>query len=377
MFSSEEQIVESLSAAKPAEGSGDTGSLGQRIAAFFGAKRDTSAEQEEKGFPDSVARQLATLAKPCISLETRSAHEESEIPLGATKIGGRPDLPQGMDWPVRQAYPDAEKRAAEYREDATAPNSKWDWATAEQCDSFRRDNTQMIDLVENPFPLEFIAQINLEEVRCAGPLDPDIPKSGLLSIFYDAAEQPWGFDPSDHVGSAVLFHDQAPDSLNRLDTPPDLTRLERYQAFAPLACRIRAGLAPIPAETAVFRRLGLPEELESLYLDWWIDDDGAFGPGHWSGHRVGGWPLPIQGDMQTECALVAAGHYCGDSKPYIAPETAGVRATASDWLLLAQIDSDDEADMMWGDSGALYFWIRREDLVARRFDAVRALLQCC
>jgi len=32
--------------------------------------------------------------------------------------------------------------------------------------------------------------------------------------------------------------------------------------------------------------------------------------------------------------------------------------------------------MMWGDNGQLYVWIRREDLIARRFEAARFILQC-
>jgi uncharacterized protein YwqG len=31
---------------------------------------------------------------------------------------------------------------------------------------------------------------------------------------------------------------------------------------------------------------------------------------------------------------------------------------------------------MWGESGILYFWIRRDDLRARRFDKVWMTLQC-
>lgn len=44
-------------------------------------------------------------------------------------------------------------------------------------------------------------------------------------------------------------------------------------------------------------------------------------------------------------------------------------------LLLLQVDSDDAAAMTWGDVGRLYFLTRREDLLARRFDAVRCELQ--
>ena len=34
-------------------------------------------------------------------------------------------------------------------------------------------------------------------------------RSGVLSLFYDAFEQPWGFDPTDASCVRVLFHDAA------------------------------------------------------------------------------------------------------------------------------------------------------------------------
>lgn len=32
--------------------------------------------------------------------------------------------------------------------------------------------------------------------------------------------------------------------------------------------------------------------------------------------------------------------------------------------------------MMWGDLGRLYFWIRDDDLAARRFEKAWLILQC-
>jgi uncharacterized protein YwqG len=43
---------------------------------------------------------------------------------------------------------------------------------------------------------------------------------------------------------------------------------------------------------------------------------------------------------------------------------------------LLQVDSDDAAGMMWGDAGMLYFWIRDDDLAARRFDRAWCVMQC-
>ncbi|MPM83653.1 hypothetical protein SDC9_130722 [bioreactor metagenome] len=81
--------------------------------------------------------------------------------------------------------------------------------------------------------------------------------------------------------------------------------------------------------------------------------------------------------MQTECALVAAGYYCGNGDAYADDATLAVRNTATQWLLLLQIGSDEKGGMGWGDGGQVYLWMRRDDLRARRFDRVRLVLQCC
>jgi uncharacterized protein YwqG len=80
--------------------------------------------------------------------------------------------------------------------------------------------------------------------------------------------------------------------------------------------------------------------------------------------------------MELECQLVTNGIYCGDPSGYEGPRAAVLEAGSADWRLLMQLDSDDEAGMMWGDAGRLYFWIREADLRERRFDKVWLILQC-
>lgn len=45
-------------------------------------------------------------------------------------------------------------------------------------------------------------------------------------------------------------------------------------------------------------------------------------------------------------------------------------------VLLAQIDSDDETKLNWGDCGNSHWYIDREDLAARRFDLVKMAWSC-
>ncbi|MFA7763935.1 DUF1963 domain-containing protein [Streptomyces sp. NRRL S-448] len=46
-------------------------------------------------------------------------------------------------------------------------------------------------------------------------------------------------------------------------------------------------------------------------------------------------------------------------------------------MLLAPIDTADEADMMWGNVDTLYWLIRPADLAAGRFDEASFAWQCC
>ena len=93
-------------------------------------------------------------------------------------------------------------------------------------------------------------------------------------------------------------------------------------------------------------------------------------------HMMGGHPDVIQNSMEEECELVSNGIYLGDVKGYKSPEAVALRQKPRDWRLLLQLDSDDDAGMMWGDAGRLYVWIRGSDLEARDFSKVWMFLQC-
>jgi uncharacterized protein YwqG len=88
-------------------------------------------------------------------------------------------------------------------------------------------------------------------------------------------------------------------------------------------------------------------------------------------HQLGGYPNPVQGEgMEREAQLASNGLRPGD------PKAARIAGGEADWRLLLQLDSDDDAGMMWGDSGKLYFWIARDALAKRDFSRVWMVLQC-
>ena len=134
-----------------------------------------------------------------------------------------------------------------------------------------------------------------------------------------------------------------------------------------LALQFRA-MQTLPASpTAALGEPELPEKQQTVFdaiVYEYLEHDKPM-------HQLLGQPVPIQSDnMPLECQLVSNGLYCGDGTGYNDPRAEKFQDGAKDWVLLAMIDSDERAGWMWGDGGCLYFWIRRDDLRARRFENV-------
>lgn len=338
------------------------------------------------------AMALAARSKPYIWLETAEVDDEAEIALGATKIGGTPDLPATMPWPWRPPYPDHEQRVEAAQAGADLFNAQ-DMAAlqAETLEEFQKllppaefetfaaesskvdfGNSHFELLVENaqrtgePAPLQFIAQVDLADVWVTGPVDPDIPHEGRLLLFYDTDHRPAGDRPADITGARLIYNLTPISSLERAMPPAELLAHKQTAGFRPQRCVLHAGMWP-PYFGPPEWNAEIKAKAEKTVQAWWYE---VTRDGH--DHRFGGHPLPIQGNMQIECALVTKGF---DLSAW--NEAAErLKSDAANWLLLLQIASDDRAGMMWGDVGNLYVWIHRDALRARRFEEARVIMQC-
>ena len=307
----------------------------------------------------ALCAQLAAYAKPAVWLQTHLPAPEAGVALGRSKFGGLPDLPAGHHWPQRHAYPDVAQRGQYPR-------------ASERAHAWR---------LGAEFPLNFLAQINFAEIWAAGALDDDFPRSGLLSVFYDLTEKPWGDELADAVGLQLLYHDEPDMVLQRLPLPDALAALPAHWHLTELACEPHACWTPLSIATVQWREVAqtMSREQQDSYADWRFADNGngASADGaDWCCHHLGGWPNPIQSEMQTQCALVDAGISCGNGDAFRDAQTQAVRDTADQWVLLLQIGTDDKGLLQWGDDGQVYLWMRREDLRARRFERARLVLQC-
>ena len=264
---------------------------------------------DEHGLVDHAAT-IRALARPSVRL-VAAPRDDATIPVGASKLGGAPDLPPGHAWPRRGAR-----------------------------------------------SLAFVAQLALDDLRRFAGTEL-LPPDGVLSFFYDAQDQPWGgADEAD--GWAVQHHPAA-----------TLVRQAGAAAgFAACAIDSFAELTLPPLRSALARSLGdevsdrygaAVETFQSVYRRP-PRADGEI-------HRVLGHPDAIQGDMTRRIEYGWRGADLEKPEPTL-------ELAARQWRLLLQVDSDHHAGMMWGDLGRLYFWIREDDLRARRWDAARLQLQC-
>jgi uncharacterized protein YwqG len=277
----------------------------------------TFAELLEAAGLGGYAARLEALTRPSIRLSAGSRPLEDR--LGASRLGGEPDLPRDVEWPRFQGVSQS-----------------------------------------------FVAQIDLAEIE---PFDVDrvLPRRGLLSFFYDSEQRTWGFDPADRGSWAVTYTSNL-DLLEPRPTPDDVPEEGR---FAAVALTPSPETTYAPWELSEIDALGLTRDELAAYADVLgrLDEPSPF-------HRLLGHPEPIQGDMQLECQLVSHGLYCGDESGYDDPRAGHLQRGAADWRLLLQVDSDDDAQMMWGDAGRIYYWLARDALRAHRWDATWLILQC-
>lgn len=212
-------------------------------------------------------------------------------------------------------------------------------------------------------PLSFLAQVSTADIPVPSGVAV-LPADTLLAFFYEAGEQQgWGFHPGDRQFSAVVAVPAA-DAVAAA-SPAGALAFPAYRMLRRPVTTIpdhgEPSLDQLGADYDLFRRLhaGLDR-----------DDKPPW-------HRMFGWPDLVQNPMQLECQLASNGIYLGDGKGYRHPRAAELAPGAEDWVLLLQLDTDDKIGWMWGDTGTIYYWIRRQDLLAARFDQAWMIFQCC
>lgn len=186
------------------------------------------------------ASEILKLVRPALRLRTEPVESLDEIPLGATHMGGQPDLPHDIAWPQNG------RRA-----------------------------------------MEFLAQIDLAEAA-AVYLPPDLPTTGSLALFCDLEGNSWGLN-HDPKGWKVLYFSSDDAPLERRDAPAAVAGLDPCSVqFEPEYC--------LPDAVDLVRTFGTGSDDEKDaawdYLDEHLDpyEDAPY-------HRIGGYPMLVQSDL--------------------------------------------------------------------------------
>lgn len=143
----------------------------------YESKRDMN-DAENKLDKNAISRIediLTNLKREKISLKFVSSPVEP-LPIGASKYGGQPDVPDGLEWPI-----DKDGR-----------------------------------------PLSLLLQINCTDIAALDKKNL-LPKSGILYFFYQVSEQPWDNTTN---GAHVLYFDVPIADLHKKDYPDNLTQEE-------------------------------------------------------------------------------------------------------------------------------------------------------
>jgi uncharacterized protein YwqG len=312
------------------------------------------------------------LTRPAIRIEPTMVDEDT-IPIGASKLGGRPDLPRDMAWPERDGR-----------------------------------------------PLGFLAQFNLAEVA---PYDVEkvLPPSGMLYFFYDFTNERCGVSLDDRTAWQVLYFDGSVGNSQRIYWPTSLPHLYRlpdhliqFSAFLSLTHEPDwvVGALRNDDERGSYREISVKHDYPpDMRLKETEDDSeedvAAFEEAVFeyraTRHQLLGHPFLVHyGTMPWTCdalikerpnPLFSRENAGLDFTPYESwPDTikSSVASTYKSWRLLFQLgnvsgkhfEGTDENDPLWqmcelwARGGLMYFWIERDRLARRDFSRVWMLGAC-
>jgi hypothetical protein len=283
--------------------------------------RELVAEIASRHLPAGIAARWLRLLRPAATLRRAAAGTRV-----AAVLGGHPVLPDSVAWPA--------------------------W--------------------EGHGPLSFVAAVDCAALAPV-PLDISLPQAGALLFFYfdgqyDNHGVTVGFwDPATLAGARVLYAG-----------PGENASVRECPAGTQPYPRVELAAEPVvtfpgfehPDLQATFLTPG--EDLRS-FLNHPVNDEAFLqaltdrrpGPCH----QVGGYAAPVQGPVEYEAAAAALGTRNRGDDPQLQAEQA-------QWTLLAQIDSDDGAGMMWGDCGCLYWLARRAEMTDSHLPPTSFTWQC-
>jgi uncharacterized protein YwqG len=335
---------------------------------------DICASLREEESLSRVAEDLIRLIRPAIRMVVEeSPIEEDSIPIGASKLGGNPDLPEGWEWP--EAVLDIPPPSPELLQ--AGPDSRYNI---------------VLPPPDNRISLPFIAQIRMTDL--AGLLtESPLPAEGILYFFYNAQhynsdrdEQGTilskvvgdetrriyrGYGTWDLANCCVLYWPDETAPLNRL-IPPDSVPPDHIYSVRSVSFEVMHLLPSV--ETTYIGDDNDHRGVVVLEYDVWclyseIRSDAISNADHVLGYSQDGQPYAMEASYQN---------YRSQLFPDLPEwETLSEEKQQQEYRscsLLLQVEPHDNG-MRFGRAGALFVFIRNEELERRDFSCTWAWIQ--
>lgn len=191
---------------------------------------------------------LAAALRPHVRLHP-ARKAMADIPTGASRLAGQPDLPPGFAWPTH-----------------------------------------------GPEPMALLAQIDLAELAPHAPQSA-LPASGWLYFFWAVDSGGWGYTAETAGSFAVHYHQGPVEELTRTEPPAGLPQWA--QDFAPCTVAFEPGVAlPGWQDLRYPKALDLSQDIESWY-ELSLRVMGVEPPGE-TVHHLLGHPQLVQGDPRPQ-----------------------------------------------------------------------------
>jgi hypothetical protein len=319
---------------------------------MFKSRSELASELVDAGL-GRYADQIGEWAQPCLHFVDSAATGEPRT--GATKLGGSPELPEGMSWAYRPALPHADAFRAWIRDDRLADC----WGT--------------------PQPLTFFAQVDLSGAAAAYTGPWPLPSRGRLYFFWEWACGCFGHGAANarviwdctEVGRLVPLHHPGQGGPQRVvgDLPAVLP--ERHLDPVPAwSCPDQTTTKWLIPDDQLHELMSA-KPFQDLYWRrihaWSLLDDALV-------HRMLGWSTPIQDEPAIDAVAEAAGVQDVPVKWATRETITPHLASTLDWSLLLQVELAD-AYQDKGVEGMVYFMVPKEDAQAGRFDRATAVYQ--
>lgn len=227
-------------------------------------------------------------------------------------------------------------------------------------------------------PLALLAQLNFAELANAVAIDKlprSLPSSGILQIYIDNQDDVWGCHfpstPRDKYQVRFWQNTDVPMNTEALTVTQTWLRNNSKNCAMPFEMDQEYLMQFTMATQAVnvncvefeqfadgneciwtyLEALGFDDEQIDAIADMYIADT-YVGETHNGGHQILGYPNFTQDDPRGYNEI-------------------------NEHILLLQIDSDDDNDIMWGDCGIANFFIHPDDLAKQDFSQLVYNWDCC